>query len=187
MQTSHAKALLEELARDGGTSAAHAAGFAAMVEQLRRQRPAVRGLQASNTQRERRRRRAAVAKEQPWRLPESIWGPRASWADSGDFYDTDDVKRRALDQDWGFVANTRGTVKLINKMGGGHADPVAAVREVFERNFNTVYGLFDLYSAQSDATFALTLNAFLLFVKEADLADPLSEEKRPALRYLVII
>jgi hypothetical protein len=58
-----------------------------------------------------------------WQLAESIWAPRALWSDSGGFYETAGVLRRAARRDFNrAVAERRLGTYIVSRGGDGGGD-----------------------------------------------------------------
>ena len=62
----------------------------------------------------------AIARK--WRLEESAWKVRNQWADSGNYYDTEDVYRRAFEHDWLLAVNAHGLARFIQRNDDGDSD-----------------------------------------------------------------
>ena len=142
------------------------------------------------------KREHSVAKA-PWTLEGSIWRNRKNYADSGDYWDTDEVERRMFDTDW-HRSLMCGLDKYICKMDdgpdgdeggkgkglGGYADAVEVteVSDVLWQYHDLINCAFDFYAAMgssSDVT-SIQLNAFTAFVLDCSLADKASQFCQPA-------
>jgi len=118
----------------------------------------------------------------PWRLEDSIWAPRVKWADSRDFWDTDDVEKKMFERDWG-RAVACGIGRYILRLDDEEDDTVDGVDEVKEtvdvlwEFHDLIYVIFDYYAATalSDDFTHLTMNAFAMFVNDCQFADKHSQ------------
>ena len=70
-------------------------------------------------QRPRGLKKKEVPPRADWRLETSIWARRPEVSDSGSFYDTDEVMRRALGCDWARAGKERGLFSYIKRKDDG--------------------------------------------------------------------
>ena len=95
---------------------------------------------------------------------ESVFLQRASYADSGTFWDTEQTVRRAFETDWSHARFS----KVIRR-----ATEVEAVREVLQPSYLLVKELFRYYAAcGSQSPHVLNVNQFHDFCRDYDLIHP---------------
>ena len=110
-------------------------------------------------------------------LGETIWAPRASWADAKDYYDSADIKWQRFDLDWRLAQDMLGLVKVILKAdkGEGGLDDRTEVDEVgavLWESHDMIYQLFAYYAAGVGGDIdGLGLNEWTLFVDDHKLAS----------------
>jgi hypothetical protein len=128
-------------------------------------------------------------RRQRWKLDTSIWAPRRSSSNSGDYYETAASLRRTLEADWSIAKSAHGLRGFIERVqaeaeasAGLSVEPrlvaeeVEEAREVVWDNILLVYGSFDyycaLYSGSVDASgewdiHTMPFNGWLAFAREA--------------------
>ena len=124
----------------------------------------------------------------PWRLKDSIWAPRAKWADSKDFWDTDATERAMFEGDWA-DAVACGISKYILRMDDdddevsshGEDDEVSETMGVLWQYHDLLYTIFDYYAAtgSGDDFTQIRMNSFREFVNDCALADKHSKFCKP--------
>ena len=113
--------------------------------------------------------------EKAWSLEDSVWPPRAKYADSKGVHDTEDHMIRVLECDWKYALAEHATEAFIKKHCKANKGTQAAVDgcyAAFAEHHNMVYSMFDYYATLgSGEPFAIQLNAFTMFVEECELVD----------------
>ena len=129
-----------------------------------------------------KRERAAKVKK-PWKLVDSIWKPRVKWADSKDFWDTEELERKVFDCDWARSMQC-GIGRYIYRMddkgapdGGDDDDEVDEVVDALWEFHDLVYLIFDYYAATgaSDDFTHMTMNSFMQFATDCGFVDKNSQ------------
>ena len=106
-----------------------------------------------------------------WKLETSIWAPRKKYCDAKDFYDSDAVRRRMFEHDWGLALNAHQLEKFITSNtldglrdadGDGVKDEVAEVAHVLWDHHQVIYATFAYYASlgTSEDIFHIYLNGF---------------------------
>ena len=118
-----------------------------------------------------------------WKIEESIWKPRRKWADSRDFYDTDESMMRALENDLKMACSGDGLVRLVArhhtsptaKGGGGvpsAADLMEQVKQALWTHHHMIYCIFDVYAALGVGDFThMTANAYKQLLDDCNLIE----------------
>ena len=139
----------------------------------------------------RKRYLKAKAKGKQWKLETSIWAPRAKWADSKSFYDTDNVEGLKFGLDWKRALQC-GLERFILKHddddptqdidGDGVQDEIDEVRAVVWRHHLVYFLLFDHFASLggNESIDSLSLNEWTAFVQECDLVQKRSTHCKQA-------
>ena len=119
-------------------------------------------------------------KPKPWKLLNSIWGPRRKYSDAKDFYDPPEVKARAFDVDWEGAREKHGFDKKLVKAAKSIEDaeaqagatPAALKAAIFE-HCDLVYQVFNYYCSfgASDDIYNMSVNSYLQVLREAKLVN----------------
>ena len=103
--------------------------------------------------------------------------PRVKWADSRDFWDTDDVERKMFETDWERCLSC-GIGRFIYRTDDGDGDgdeddEVDEVVEVLWEFHDLINAIFDYYAAMgaSDDITHMQMNSFSLFVNDCGFPD----------------
>ena len=127
--------------------------------------------------------------EKEWDISQSVWPPRAKYADSKSVHDTEDHMLKVLDCDWKYALEEHGTEAFIKKKCKAHPGSQAAVEAchaAFVEKRVMIYSLFDYYATLGTGEpFSIQLNSFTMFVEECDLVDSKNPNlKKSALAWL---
>jgi len=118
-----------------------------------------------------------------WKLEASIWGPRVSSNDSGDFYDSDAIFTAAFEEDFRVsVADgrlMRVIVRAEKEAGDAGADETTdedALKKVLDDNKKLIYRLFKYYAAvgtdvTANTTGAIGKAGYVLFLETCHLVQ----------------
>ena len=141
-----------------------------------------------------------VVEKPPLDLRTTIWGPRANWCDSKDFYDSMEVKQKRFALDWKSAIDSLGLSNLIlrsdldgegaaDEDGDGLAEEVEEVGAVLWSAADLVFRLFTYYASLGDDLFGLSFNEWLMFVDEQKLGDKRSKlcKKRDLERIFIAV
>ena len=122
-------------------------------------------------------------------MDRSIWKYRPKWAESRDFYDTEEVYEAAFSLDWSRALRSHRLAEWILKHddgdgedsdddddegmeGGGESGEIIEVGNILWRHHRMLYAAFDCYASidsKGDVT-SITYSAFKLFVQDIKLA-----------------
>ena len=102
-----------------------------------------------------------------WTLPQSVWAPRLTDAESLCFYDTTPTLRKAFDKDWRRTIRKSQFQKLIGRVCHDDDEEVAQIREEVFQDYATIASCFHFYAAcSSGGGFQIKLNAFSDFLDD---------------------
>ena len=144
---------------------------------MRRARP-VQSLQQPPRPAQSPRHRKSLQK--PWKLVESIWGPRCKTAASGGFYDTAVVKQRVFARDWEVSCSSFNLAKKISRAAKeipdvDGADVLEMMRSSMAKFSDAIYQAFNVYVSkglrQGREDFFVTFVSYLQFIRDLSLID----------------
>ena len=83
-----------------------------------------------------------------WMLETSIWAPRKKNADSGSFYDTEELMRKTLELDWKLALESHNNIGFItqNDKSAETADVTSSMFDTLWQSVWKVYGAYDFYA-----------------------------------------
>ena len=134
--------------------------------------------------------RPPILDKKIWRLAESIWKKRPSWADSGSFYDDEAVYDKTFSLDWSRALRTHKLAEFILKIddgdgedsgddedldGDGIADSeIVEVGNALWKHHLLLYSIFDCFASldAKNGVSSVTYNAFKFFVQDSSLDVP---------------
>lgn len=163
--------------------------FERMVDEIRRARLTLPVLEKKGHADKWKRK--AKKKVSTWKLADSIWAPRAKWADSKSFWDTDEVHGRRFSNDWKSLRSL-GVAKVILQNDDGDSDSedgddhsggdgeVYDCRDVLWEFYMLILALFMHYSASGDNIHTIGLNAWSDFTDDFALVDRKSQHLKRA-------
>eukprot|EP00966_Prymnesium_polylepis_P175345 4057946-Prymnesium_polylepis.1 len=113
--------------------------------------------------------------EKKWDISQSIWPPRAKYADSNAIHDTDEHMIRVLNKDMMYALAEHNTEAFIvkNCKSSTAIEDCRAVLHDFSR---LIYSVYDFYaSLGTGEPFTIQLNAYSRFLEETELINNKSQ------------